>query len=98
MNPSVAASERERIVRFTDQALSNTPRRQRRPMPADEILQEARKLHTVSERLSLLAERDPAVAEGLTMLARAVRNSATLLEVMVELKLTPEQDVEKTSN
>jgi hypothetical protein len=59
-------------------------------MPANEILEEARKLHKVSASLDLLAEEHVPVSEALSILSGSVRNSATLLEVLVVLKLKPE--------
>jgi hypothetical protein len=59
-------------------------------MPAIEILDEARKLHKVSDSLDLLAEKHGPVSEALTILSGSVRNSATLLEVLVVLKMKPE--------
>jgi hypothetical protein len=56
-------------------------------MPANEILQEARKLHRVSDSLDILAEQNMTISEELMVLSGSVRNSATLLEVLVTLKL-----------
>ena len=56
-------------------------------MPANEILQEARKLHNVSASLSALAEQHAPLAEALMILAETIRNSAALLEVLVALRL-----------
>ena len=67
-------------------------------MPATQILQEARKLHQLSESLDTLAEQNAPMAEALTILAGTVRNSATLLEVLVTLKLGPERWLDRTSN
>lgn len=67
-------------------------------MPATQILQEARKLHQLSESLDTLAEQNAPLAEALTILAGTVRNSATLLEVLVTLKLGPERWLDRTSN
>ena len=58
-------------------------------MPANEILQEAKKLHRVSDSLDTLAEQHAPISEALTILAGTVRNSATLLEVLVALRLGP---------
>ncbi len=59
------------------------------PMPADRILQEARNLRKVSDNLSALAEEHAPLSEALSLLSGSVRNSATLLEVLVALKLKP---------
>jgi hypothetical protein len=67
-------------------------------MPAIEILQEARKLHKVSESLDILAEQHAPIAEALTILAGSVRNSATLLEVLVALKMTQKPGFDPASN
>ena len=58
-------------------------------MPAKEILQEARKLHKVSDSLDVLAEQHAPISEALSVLSGSVRNSATLLEVLVALRLGP---------
>jgi hypothetical protein len=58
-------------------------------MPAKEILQEAKKLHKVSDSLDVLAEEHSPIAEALSILSGSVRNSATLLEVLVTLRLGP---------
>ena len=58
-------------------------------MPANEILQEATKLHKVSDSLDELAEQHAPLSEALSILSGSVRNSATLLEVVVALKLRP---------
>jgi hypothetical protein len=67
-------------------------------MPANDILQEAWKLHTVSKHLDTLAEQNAMLAEALTTVAGTIRSSATLLEVLVTLRLGPDQDVENKSN
>ena len=67
-------------------------------IPANDILQEAAKLHAISEKLNVLAQQNQSAAEALTLLAKAVKNSAALLEVVVALKMEPENDVEKSSN
>jgi hypothetical protein len=67
-------------------------------MPAQQILQEARRLYRVSESLDMLAEQDVHLAEALTILSGSVRNSATLLEVLVALRSGAEQGPDRTSN
>jgi hypothetical protein len=59
-------------------------------MPANQILQEAGKLHKVSENLDALAEQHAPVAEALLIMAETIRNSAMLLEILVALRLGPE--------
>ena len=56
-------------------------------MPVHEIQQEAGKLLKVSETLDKLARQHTSVAEALAILAGSVRNSATLLEVLVAVRL-----------
>jgi len=56
------------------------------------ILQEAHKLHHVSNRLDLLAEEHeerPVVSEALSTISGNVRQTATLLEVLVVTKMEP---------
>ena len=59
------------------------------PMPPSAILREAQQLHSVSERLDSLAEEHPIVSTALTTIAGSVRNTATLLEVLVATKMPP---------
>ena len=58
-------------------------------MPSIEILHEARQLHGVSDRLDSLADQHPKVSEVLIGISGSVRNTATLLEVLVATKITP---------
>jgi hypothetical protein len=58
-------------------------------MPANEILHEAKKLHKVSDCLDALAVQHAPISEALSILSGSVRNSATLLEVLVALRLGP---------
>ncbi|MGP8176160.1 MAG: hypothetical protein ACLP7O_16675 [Terracidiphilus sp.] len=67
-------------------------------MPAHEILQEATKLHKVSDSLDVLAEQHAPISEELTILSGSVRNSATLLEVLVALKLGPDPGFDPAIN
>jgi hypothetical protein len=67
-------------------------------MPANAILQEAMKLHKVSDSLDALAEEHVPIAEALLVLAGSVRNSATLLEVLVALKMDPAPGSDSASN
>jgi hypothetical protein len=67
-------------------------------MPARQILQEAVKLHKVSENLDTLAQEHAPVAEALIVMARTIRNSAMLLEVLVAIRLGPEPGLEGPSN
>jgi hypothetical protein len=52
----------------------------------------------IGQRLITLAEQNRPVAEARTLLAKAVRNSTALFEVVVALPMHPENDVEKSSN
>ncbi len=58
-------------------------------MPSNAILHEVQQLYSVSDRLDSLAEQHPLVSEALITISRSVRNSATLLEVLVALKIAP---------
>jgi len=58
-------------------------------MHLNAILQEAQHLHGVSDRLDLLAENHPPVSDALITISGSVRNTATLLEVLVATKITP---------
>ena len=46
-------------------------------------------LYNVSDRLDLLAEEHPLVSEALITISGSVRNTATLLEVLVATKMPP---------
>jgi hypothetical protein len=58
-------------------------------MPAQEILHEVEQLCGVSDRLNSLAEQNPKVSDGLATISRSVRNTATLLEVLIRIKIAP---------
>ena len=51
------------------------------------ILHEVQKLYAVSDRLKSLAEQHPDLSEVLITIAGSVRNTATLLEVLVATKM-----------
>ncbi|MGA2458282.1 MAG: hypothetical protein ABSF85_11985 [Terriglobales bacterium] len=55
-------------------------------MPFQAILREVDQLFNVSKRLEALAEQHPPVSEPLLTIALSVRNTATLLEVLVAAK------------
>ena len=57
-------------------------------MPTTAILYEVQKLYGVSDRLDLLAEQHSLVSEALITISGSVRNTATLLEVLVATKIT----------
>jgi hypothetical protein len=56
-------------------------------MPSNAILLEAQQLHNVSDRLDSLAGQHPLVSDALIMISGSVRNTATLLEVLVATKI-----------
>ena len=58
-------------------------------MPSISILREAQQLHDVSDRLDSLAGLHPLVSEALISISGSVRNTATLLEVLVATKIVP---------
>jgi hypothetical protein len=57
-------------------------------MPIEAILQEVEQLHDVSERLATLAGQHPPVSEALLTISGSVRNTATILGVLVATKMT----------
>jgi len=58
-------------------------------MHSNAILHEVRQLYNVSDRLDTLAEQHPLVSEALITISGSVRNTATLLEVLVATKIVP---------
>jgi hypothetical protein len=58
-------------------------------MPPTAILYEIQKLYDVSDRLDSLSEQHPLVAEALISISGSVRNTATLLQVLVAMKMAP---------
>jgi hypothetical protein len=58
-------------------------------MPSFAILREAQHLYNVSHRLDSLAEQHPRFSEALVGISESVRNSATLLEVLIATKMSP---------
>ncbi len=58
-------------------------------MPSTAILHEVQRLHGVSDRLDTLADQHPIVSEALLSISVSVRNTATLLEVVVAMKMAP---------
>ena len=59
------------------------------PMHSNAILHEVQQLHSVSDRLDSLAEQHPLVSEALITISGSIRNTATLLEVLVTVKIAP---------
>ena len=58
-------------------------------MGPSSILQEVQQLYNVSDRLDLLAGQHPLISEALSTISGSVRNTATLLEVLVATKMAP---------
>jgi hypothetical protein len=58
-------------------------------MRSTAILYEAEQLHNVSDRLDSLSEQHPLVSQALLSISGSVRNTATLLEVLVATKMAP---------
>jgi len=56
-------------------------------MHSTAILHEVQQLYNVSDRLDSLAEQHPLVSEALITISGSVRNTATLLEVLVATKM-----------
>jgi hypothetical protein len=63
-------------------------------MPSTAILYEIQKLYAVSDRLESLAEQHPILSEGLITISASVRNTATLLEVLVATKMARFSDLQ----
>jgi hypothetical protein len=58
-------------------------------MHSNSILHEVQQLYNVSDRLDTLAEQHPLVSEALITISGSVRNTATLLEVLVATTIAP---------
>jgi hypothetical protein len=58
-------------------------------MHSSAILHEAQQLYNVSNLLDSLADQHPAVSDALAAISGSVRNTATLLEVLVATKMDP---------
>ena len=58
-------------------------------MPSIAILRQVEQLYSVSDRLDSLAERYPVVSEALITISGSVRNTTTLLRVLVATKTAP---------
>ena len=58
-------------------------------MPSNAILHEVQQLYNVSDRLDTLADQHPLVSEALLTISGSVRNTATVLEVLVATKIAP---------
>jgi len=57
------------------------------PMHPNAILPEIRQLYHVSDRLDLRAEQHPLASDALIGISGSIRNTATLLEVVVAMKM-----------
>ncbi len=62
-------------------------RKPRTPIHLNPILHEAEQLNNVSDRLDVLAEEHPVVSEALITISGSVRNTATLLGVLVATRM-----------
>ncbi len=58
-------------------------------MHTNAILHEVQQLYNVGDRLDSLAGQYPLVSEALITISGSVRNTATLLEVLVATKMSP---------
>lgn len=58
-------------------------------MDSHAILHEVQQLYNISDRLDVLAEKHPLMGEALLGISGSVRNTATLLEVLVATKMPP---------
>jgi hypothetical protein len=67
-------------------------------MPAEQILQEATKLRKISDRLDALAHQYAPVTKELLILSGSIRNSVTLLELLVALRLGPQPEADLEIN
>jgi hypothetical protein len=61
------------------------------------ILHEIQQLYGVSDRLDSLAELHPLVSEALITISANVRNTATLLDVLVATKIVPLSGLDSSS-
>jgi hypothetical protein len=58
-------------------------------MHPNAILHEVQQLYNVSDRLDSLSEQHPLVSEVLVTISGSVRSTATVLEVLVAMKIAP---------
>ena len=66
-------------------------------MPSTAILHEVQRLYGVSDRLDALADQHPIVSEALLSISVSVRNTATLLEVLVAMRMAPFSGVDSAN-
>jgi len=64
--------------------------------PFEDILKEVGYLNSVSDRLALLANQNPSVEEALMSVSGNVRNTATVLEVLLVIKAKVNEPQKKT--
>ncbi len=57
-------------------------------MPFEAILHEIEQLHDISERLATLADRHPLMSEALMAVSGSVRDTATILGVLIATRMT----------
>jgi hypothetical protein len=62
------------------------------------ILQEAQQLHSVSDRLDLLSDEHPHLAEALLIISASVRDIATSLELLGLTKALPASEVDSAND
>ena len=63
-------------------------------MPTSRILDEAQKLYRVSDSLDSLADDYPAASDAIMVISGNVRNSGSLLEVLVATRFLPNPGVQ----
>jgi hypothetical protein len=56
-------------------------------MHSNAILHEVQQLYNISDRLDSLADKHPLVSEALLGISGSVRNTATLLQVLIATKI-----------
>jgi hypothetical protein len=66
-------------------------------MHSNAILLEVQQLYNVSDRLDTLADQNPAISEALISISGSVRNTATLLAVLVAMKMATVAGFDPTS-
>ena len=62
-------------------------------MRSKALLHEAQQLKDVSGRLELLADEHPTVTDAILTICGTIRNTATILEVLVATKLSGVQPI-----
>jgi len=66
-------------------------------MHSSAILQEVQQLYGVSHRLDSLSEQHPLVSEALLVISGSIRNTATLLEVLIATKISPLSELDSAN-